>query len=333
MEDLISIIVPAYKVEKYLPKCIESLINQTYKNIEIILIDDGSPDKTGKICDEYAEKDERIKVIHRENGGVSAARNDGLSTATGDYYAFVDSDDFVSPEYCEKMLSELKRNNAEVALCKQKYFYEGEIPEISYEECCSHVYSVEDILYKTVVYGAFYDCMGGKMYARRLFDNIRFPVGRVYEDASVIYKLCESSNGKIVLVENEYYYYLRQRDGSISSAYSIQKQKDDYTMIRERYLYLKDRYPNIRDGIIAGYIRTIVNIFQMSYTSNNVELINSEIFKTLELEIVDLVKTVDKNVLSEALNNYRLACLYLFIQNRDVYEKVINDLYKSRYNK
>lgn len=333
MEELISIVVPAYKVEKYLYKCIDSLINQTYKNIEIILVDDGSPDNTGKICDEYAEKDERIKVIHRKNGGVSAARNDGLSIATGDYYAFVDSDDFVAPEYCEKMLSKLKENNAEVALCKQKYFYEGEAPEISREKCYANVYSIEDILYKTVVHGAFYDCMGGKMYAARLFDNIRFPVGRVYEDASVIYKLCESSNGKIVLVENEYYYYLRQRKGSISSEYSVQKQKDDYTMIRERYLYLKDKYPNIRDGIIAGYIRTIVNIFQMSYTSNNAELINTEIFKNLELEIVDLLKEVDKNVLSDALNNYRLACLYLFIQNRAIYEKVIKDLYETRYNK
>ena len=105
MEDLISIILPVYKVEKYIDKCMESLINQTYKNLEIILVDDGSPDNSGKLCDEWSKKDKRVKVIHKENGGVSSARNAGLDAATGDYIAFIDPDDWVDLETYEKMLN------------------------------------------------------------------------------------------------------------------------------------------------------------------------------------------------------------------------------------
>lgn len=124
MSDKVSIIVPIYNVEKYLPKCIESIINQTYKNLEIILVDDGSPDNCAKICDEYAKKDNRIKVIHKPNGGVSSARNAGLDIATGEYIGFVDPDDFIAPEMYEQMLEAIKTANADLAICGYDYFDE-----------------------------------------------------------------------------------------------------------------------------------------------------------------------------------------------------------------
>ena len=119
-EDLISIVIPVYKVEKYLEKCVESVINQTYKNLEILLVNDGSPDNCPKICDEYAQKDNRIKVIHKENGGLSDARNAGIDVATGKYITFIDSDDYISNDYVEYMYNLLKQNNTKKYWCFSK---------------------------------------------------------------------------------------------------------------------------------------------------------------------------------------------------------------------
>ena len=117
MKDLISVIIPIYNVEKYLNKCIDSIINQTYKNLEIILVDDGSPDNCPQICDEYAKKDNRIKVIHKKNGGVSSARNVGLINSTGNYIGFIDPDDYIEPIMYEKLLKVLKESNTLVSMC------------------------------------------------------------------------------------------------------------------------------------------------------------------------------------------------------------------------
>lgn len=117
-DELISVVVPIYNVEKYIEKCIDSIINQTYTNLEIILVDDGSPDKCGKICDEYAKRDKRIKVIHKENGGVSSARNIGLDNLNGEYVTFIDADDYISNNYCEELLNALKTENADCVACR-----------------------------------------------------------------------------------------------------------------------------------------------------------------------------------------------------------------------
>lgn len=118
MEELISVIVPVYKVEKYINQCIDSIINQTYTNLEIILVDDGSPDNCGIICDKYAKKDRRIKVIHKENAGVSSARNVGLDNSNGEFITFVDADDYVSNIYCEELLKTLKEKEVDCIACR-----------------------------------------------------------------------------------------------------------------------------------------------------------------------------------------------------------------------
>lgn len=130
MNDLISIIVPVYNVEKYLNKCIDSIINQTYKNIEIILVDDGSTDNSGKICDEYLLRDSRIKVIHKNNGGLSSARNEGINISSGEYIGFVDSDDWVEPNMYEEMYKKILYSNADIVDCG--YWKEYENKSIKY---------------------------------------------------------------------------------------------------------------------------------------------------------------------------------------------------------
>ena len=130
--DLISVIVPVYKVEKYLDKCVQSIVNQTCKNLEIILVDDGSPDNCGAMCEAWAEKDSRIKVIHKENGGLSDARNAGLAVATGDWVAFVDSDDWVAEEMFARLLNAAKNHQADISACNVQFVEEGQLPDAPY---------------------------------------------------------------------------------------------------------------------------------------------------------------------------------------------------------
>ena len=130
MKEMVSVIIPVYKTEQYLDRCIESVVNQTYKNLEIILVDDGSPDNCPKMCDEWAKKDSRIKVIHKKNGGLSDARNVGIDCATGEYLSFIDSDDFISNQMYKKMLNSIENFNADLAVCGIETFYDGQTPDV-----------------------------------------------------------------------------------------------------------------------------------------------------------------------------------------------------------
>ena len=211
---LISIIVPIYNVEKYLKKCIESIINQTYKNIEIILVDDGSPDNCGKICEEYSQKDKRIIVIHKENGGLSDARNKGIDIAKGDYLTFIDSDDFVNIDYIEKLYSSIKLNNTELAQCGISKVNENNeiIEKLNYDE--NYIKTSHEILNE--LYGKHLIenvVVWNKMYAKELFKNIRFPVGKIHEDEFTTYKLIYYSKNVAIVSDSLYNY--RQNNASI----------------------------------------------------------------------------------------------------------------------
>lgn len=185
---MISIIVPVYKVEKYLPKCIESLINQTYRDIQIILVDDGSPDGCGAICDTYAAKDSRIQVIHQQNSGVSAARNAGLAVAIGEYIGFCDSDDYVSPNMYQCLLDNMTNSNAQIAICGYDYVDEAGKVTRPYEK------KNLEILNQQEIFQRYFDMpptmrlgVGNKLFRKDLFDRINFSVGiKGAEDAEVL---------------------------------------------------------------------------------------------------------------------------------------------------
>ena len=190
MEDLISIIVPVYNVEKYIKKCIDSIINQTYKNLEIILVDDGSPDNCGKICDEYAEKDKRIKVIHKENGGLSDARNAGIKIARGCYIGFVDSDDWIDKNMYEKLYKTLKEKDADIACCKLIRYkntiekiskkFDGRIVEYDQRQYIKKFFKIDS---QECVYYAW-----NKLYKRQVIDKEQYPIGLTSEDVVGTYK-------------------------------------------------------------------------------------------------------------------------------------------------
>lgn len=222
---LISVIIPVYKVEKYLHKCVDSVINQTYSKLEIILVDDGSPDNCGMICDEYSQKDSRIRVIHKENGGLSDARNAGLDIALGDYIGFVDSDDYIAPNMYEMMLQNAKKNKADISLCGYYNEYEGGIIEKNYPIIEKKVLTASEGL-KEVIYSKKYGVMAWtKLYKKELFKNVRYPKGHVCEDVYVIGDIFE--NVKIAAFDSTSLYYYVHRNDSITT-YSFNEKHLDW---------------------------------------------------------------------------------------------------------
>lgn len=198
---LVTIIVPCYKVEQYLPVCIESILNQTYANWELILVDDGSPDRCGAICDQYAAENNRIRVIHKANGGLSSARNAGLDIMHGEYVSFLDSDDFWHKDYLRIMLALCIDNNAQMSQCK---FVRGEETVFPQNNGKAQV----SVYTNHTVFTSFAAniIMCGKMYARHLFDDIRMPIGLINEDDWTTWKLYYKSDNVAVTSLALYYY-------------------------------------------------------------------------------------------------------------------------------
>lgn len=215
-EKSISIIVPIYKVEKYLDKCIDSLVNQTYKNLEIILVDDGSPDNCPKICDDWAKKDNRIKVIHKQNGGLSEARNFGIEISTGDYIMFVDSDDYLDLEICKTLLDINLKYNSDFAMCGTNIVYEDKEVKLNIPENINiQVFENEEVirhLFNSNI--KFIVTAWAKLYKRQLFETIRYDVGKIHEDEFIFHKILDKTK-KFVYINKPLYYYL-QRQGSIT---------------------------------------------------------------------------------------------------------------------
>lgn len=232
----ISIIVPVYKVEKYLDRCVESIVNQTYKNIEIILIDDGSPDNCPKMCDDWANKDERIKVVHKKNGGLSDARNKGLEVATGDYIGFVDSDDVISEKMYETLLLLIEKYECDISKCDFYRFNEGENPKFSIKEENDIFYS-DEILKKILI-----DKMGNyvcnKLFKKEIFEDISFKNGVAYEDMGIFYKLVLKSS-KMAVTKSELYGYMQRKD-SITNGCSVKNVRDYMNAINARCNDLAD---------------------------------------------------------------------------------------------
>lgn len=214
--DKISVIVPVYNVEAYLSKCIESIIHQTYQNLEILLIDDGSTDGSGPICDAFAEKDARITVIHKKNGGLSDARNTGINHSSGEYLAFVDSDDSLDLHMLEKLYAALKEHDADISICD---FCRVDSDGNNYEDGQSNFHTCAGLATgKEVIQRLFegdytyYTVAWNKLYKREIFKNIRYPYGRLNEDEFVVHRIFGACK-KVVCLNDQLYYYLQRPDG------------------------------------------------------------------------------------------------------------------------
>lgn len=259
----ISVIVPVYNVANYLPKCIDSILAQTYENIEVILVDDGSTDNSGKICDEYAKKDNRIKVIHKENAGLSSARNKGIEVASGEYLAFIDSDDYISEKMFQLLYDAI--GNSELAICgyscvdedgkqiKPGTVIENKVmtQEQSFDELCRYN-------------NAGYIIACNKLYKKELFDEIRYPIGKLHEDEFVIHNIFSKCNS-IACIDTVLYFYL-QRQGSIMKTPSIRRLDGAEAVLNRTDFF-------VRKGLSAEKVyvslNKVFNVFKSTYKSKD----------------------------------------------------------------
>lgn len=205
MHDLISVIIPVYKVEKYLCRCVDSVLEQSYTNMEIILVDDGSPDNCPVMCDEYARQDSRVKVIHQENAGLSGARNAGIDMAQGQWLAFVDSDDYLAADFLERLYQACVDTGSSLSVCRWEYVRGETIPEHGTGE--TRVYTGREMLANLYVPdGAYFVVAWNKLYRKELFEDIRYPLGRIHEDEATTYRIYDKVK-KAAYVDRSLYGY------------------------------------------------------------------------------------------------------------------------------
>lgn len=234
----LSVIVPVYNVEAYLEQCLDSIVKQTYKNIEIILVDDGSTDRSGDICDKYAVLYEFITVYHKENGGLSSARNYGLEKALGEYLAFIDSDDWVKESMFEVMVEGAIESEADVVICNCiRYFTQENQKAREIKEKNATIYKGQRAVIR--LYSDFSAC--NKIYKKILFQNIRYPEGKLYEDARTTYRIAEKVNTLMVTPEPLYFY--RQRETGIMGTFQKENYLDRVHVWTEIYEFEKDKFP------------------------------------------------------------------------------------------
>lgn len=235
--DLISIIVPVYNVEKYLEECVKSIINQTYHNIEILLIDDGSKDSSGSLCDQLALLDKRIRVFHRDNFGLSSTRNFGIEFSKGKYISFIDSDDIIANDFIEFLYNNMLEHNVKISSCSFIHYYDDHSVNSVMVKNVDIKYDRLDALKFLNVMGYFNASCCNKLFLKELFDDIKFPVGLVSEDLFIIYRLIDKANG-LYFASSEKYFY-RQRIGSITKNVKINYNVIDASLEQIEYLRTK----------------------------------------------------------------------------------------------
>ena len=279
---LISIIVPVYKVEKYIHKCVSSIINQTYSNIEIILVDDGSPDNCAKICDEYALKDKRIKVIHQKNMGLSEARNRGIEISKGEYIGFVDSDDYIEPTMFQDLYNAIIDNDADISICN--FYVISNKRKVAKNNFKRRNFNKIEALKGVLLDKDIQSYAWNKLYKRELFENIKYPIGKKYEDIGTTFYLFEKSN-KIAYIEKPEYNYLNRED-SIVFNYNEQTIMDYTDIIIERYKYVDNKYEQLKKYNFYYLAKTLITAFNDAESLNK---INNSLMKKIE-ELYSIVK-------------------------------------------
>ena len=251
---LVSVIIPIYKVEPYLRACVDSVLAQTYRNIEIILVDDGSPDGCPAICDEYATKDNRVRVIHKENGGLSDARNTGVDVAKGEWLCFVDSDDVVHTHMISLLIQQVLNNkDCKVCCCSYSEIAENEVPIFS--DIPNSSVRFEQLNLEKYMYVPIWMTAWGKLYSKDLFLNIKFPEDRLHEDEFTTYKVLYNVE-KIIYLASPLYFY-RQRKSSIMGCLTKQNATDAFDALVERFLFFKSK----REVKLARKVFIDISIF------------------------------------------------------------------------
>lgn len=319
---LVSIIVPAYGVEKELPRCLDSLLNQTYKNIEILLVDDGSPDQCPQICDTYGEKDQRVRVFHKENGGLSSARNYALDRVSGDYISFVDGDDWVTKDFIEVLVHDLETNHADMSIIGYSLAWENgkylsQTPE--------HVYEVldGDQAMRELFIQQKFQCMScTKLYKRNLFDTVRFPVGKLFEDIAVSLDLFRQCSVVAVNGRSKYMYY--QRTDSIVNSKMTEKKLVMLDFVGEMVEYARSHGGTYIMEAESFYLKSALMLILQAFNSPQDEEVR-RLTSVLKGEILKHKKYIFRNPYIEKRRRIVLRAILMGVS-----PKLINKLWKAK---
>ena len=283
MKPLISVIVPIYNIESYIEKCIKSIICQTYDNLEILLIDDGSTDSSAEICKKYALQDNRITYVYKYNGGLSDARNQGIELANGEYLSFIDGDDYIHSEMIEKLYVGARYNDADISMCG--FIKVDEHGNSMGDNCIEKTIltNVEALNYVigTETNDKYINCTvaWNKLYRKELFTGIRYPFRRIHEDEFVTYKLLAKSNKVVVIGESLYYYV--QRNGSIMKSPFSKKKYDSVEAFRERVEFSK----NIEGADVARAVdRYLSSLYRYTLNFKSSGLATKQEIKALRVQ-------------------------------------------------
>lgn len=316
----ISVIVPIYNVEQYLRECIDSIISQTYKNLEIILINDGSTDACPSICNQYAKQDERIAVIHKKNGGLSDARNAGLDIATGDYIGFVDSDDYVDHDMYEILLSNAVKYQADISCCRYSERYEDG-STVDYGNGAVTVYTGQEGLKEYLLGKTMDPFVGNKLYAAHLFQDVRFIKGIVGEDVPANYRLFQKTHCSI-LDARPMYKYRQQRIGAITQKGDITQQKvNEIYNFDSIYKDCLQHCPSLKKYVLRRQALCYLGMY-------NKLVLHGEGFEKDKQHILCFLENKGHSILDSDFAEKQLKlAIFLLCKNPWIYEKVMK-LYK-----
>lgn len=321
----ISIVVPVYNVEKYLTKCVDSILTQSFEDFELILVDDGSLDESGKMCDEFALKDSRIKVIHKENGGLSSARNAGIDVCMGEFVGFVDSDDYIKNDMYEVLYSDICHYNADIAVCGFYHKYENKCLK------STHKYGLaKGVFDNKEAFKLSFRSTGitlssvNKLYRLELFKDKRFPVGRTYEDAFLVPELIINSS-KVCYNPLPKYYYVHRGNSITSNKFKISDFSDRIDAYKNHLEFVEKNFPGLKNEALFRYIGSYILVFDKMNLSD--DFLGSEIYKTTLRNIRENIFFVLKNPLFTAKR--KLSALLISI-NPWLYRKFLR--YYSKKN-
>lgn len=278
MSNMVSIIVPVYNVEKYIDKCIQSILNQTFQDYEVILVDDGSTDNSGKVCDTY-RLDSKIKVIHKENGGLSDARNVGLDVCRGDYVLFIDSDDYVKDDYVETLVNIAHSADADLVISHYINVYEEKLPESEDVNKTFQLITKSECYRRMLLQNGIDVSSVAKLYRSTILKKIRYTKGRLYEDIDVIDKIIEESH-QIAVTDYVGYYYL-QRTGSIMYGEFNEKRLALLESAEHLLQLMKEKYPENIDAAIRRYVYCNFHLLGRSIVDRKYIIISKQLRKNI----------------------------------------------------
>ncbi len=314
--ELISVVVPVYNVENYVGKCLESIINQTYNNIEIIVVNDGSTDNSLQKVNEYGIKDKRVKIISKKNGGLSSARNAGIDIAKGKYIMFIDSDDFIELTMIETLYNNIKKYSKKISVCNRYYYYENGEKKLRFPNKNEIISMDLNESYENLLSFKNFDMSAwAKLYDIKLFEDIRFPEGKLCEDYYIMYKLFDKTNG-IVYDSRPLLYYLQQRKGSITKK---SKLIFDYVYAaKEQMDFICGKYKKLENSAKSAYCLAFFTIYNKSIVNGGE--IPKDYKKNMIKEVKNYCQYVYKNT---NINFSKKLQVIIFLYFRFLYNFII----------